>query len=206
MLDQKPKTEQKLTGKQPWFTCRNKHTKEFTKDLLKYMQSDDCNRNRSRTEIDYRTRVFLDPHGDLCKQYSALVKRSFRNYHPEVSEEELHVALDDPFELVKSGNPEVLSGVHVLEQFDERRVTRFAEASNVPGGPESSTKSSNLHTDSGGGGAIVWSTLLYATECTMPSMPASLRAPAADLFAEMIQAEEGVVTNATLAQAAHGMK
>ena len=82
-LEQKPKTEQKLTGNQFSFTCRNKHTKEVARDLREYMKSEECEKNRSKTEIDYKTRVFLDPQGAMCEKYCALVKRTFMNFHPD---------------------------------------------------------------------------------------------------------------------------
>ena len=161
---------------------------------------------RRATEIDFRTRVFLDPSGELCQRFCLIVKEIFKSHFPGVTDEDLHIALEDPAEIVNPNKPPERSGVHVLEQFDTERVRKFADASRIPGEPDCSTKSSNMHTDSGGGGATVWSVLLYASDCTMASFPASLVMPVTDLFAELIRAEKGVITNYTLNKIAYGTK
>ena len=201
-LEQQTETGQKFTEKQPWLLRRDKESTRLAKDLLKYVKSDECKGNRCATEIDFRTRVFLDVQHELHERFCAVVKRVFRATFPDVQEDELFVAGDDPHELVKSVNPETLSGVHVLERFNSKRVDEFARASGMA--DSSSLKSSNFHTDNAGGLKTVWSVVFYLDETMMASMPVQLRAPVADLFAELIQAEEGVVTNDTLTQVAHG--
>ena len=201
-LEQQTETGKKLTEKQPWFLRRDKESVILAKDLLKYVESDESKRNRCATEIDFRTRVFLDVQHELHRRFCAVVKRVFRETFRDVQEDDLFVAGDDPHELVKSVNPETLSGVHVLERFNEKRVDEFARASGIA--DNSSFKSSNFHTDSAGGLKTVWSVVFYLNETMMASMPVQFRAPVGDLFAELIQAEEGVLTNETLNQVAHG--
>ena len=201
VLEQQTETGQKLKEKQPWFTRRNRLTRQLAKDLLKYLESDASNENRRDTAIDFQTRVFLDVQNDLHKRFDEVVRQAFRKTFPAVQEDDLFVARDDPHELVKSANPETLSGVHVLERFNTKRVDEFARASGVV---DSNKISSNLHTDCPGGGMTVWSVLLYLTATIMASMPIQLSAPVGDLFAELIQAEKGKLTNETLNQVAHG--
>ena len=196
-----------LTASKPSIFVRNRRTKMLANAMCDFISDKEPSKDLERraTEIDFRTRVFLDPSGELCQRFCLIVKEIFKSHFPGVTDEDLHIALEDPAEIVNPNKPPERSGVHVLEQFDTERVRKFADASRIPGEPDCSTKSSNMHTDSGGGGGTVWSVLLYASDCTMASFPASLAMPVTDLFAELIQAEKGVITNCTLNQIAYGI-